>query len=58
MSDSTEVELAPGESVTVEAHTLYDIYSFDIIDDPLFGEQEIIGSGDAYHAVGFCTVVK
>lgn len=58
MSDATQVDLEPYESVMVYAYPLYDVYSFDVINDPLFGGPEEVGYGYAYECMGFCTVVR
>lgn len=58
MSDSTEVTLLPGESIEVYAYPLYDVYRFDIINNPLFGDEEKVGFGDAFECKGFCTVTS
>ena len=57
-SDSTQVTLAPKESVTVYGYELFDCYSFDIINDPLFGGAEVVGYGNAFRCVGMCTIVE
>ena len=58
MSDSTQVELAPGESVTVTAFPLYDIYEFDVYRSSFWTGTTKVGSGLAYETTGFCTVVS
>lgn len=58
MSDSTEVVLQPRETVSVTAYPLYDVYRFDVINDPIFGGPEKIGYGDAFECKGFCTVIN
>jgi hypothetical protein len=56
MSDSTEVDLEPGETVNVKAIPLYDIYSYDVYYSSFWTGNKKIGTGTAVETVGFCTV--
>ena len=56
MSDSTEVELAPGETVTVDAYPLYNVYTYDVYQSSFWGGRTKVGTGVASETVGFCTV--
>lgn len=58
MSDSTQVDLAPGESVTVTAFPLYDIYEFDVYKSSFWTGTTKVGTGTAYETTGFCTVIS
>lgn len=58
MTVSAELELEPGESATVMAFPLYDLYQFDVYKKSFWGTVTEVGSGIAYHTVGFCTVVS
>ena len=57
VSDSTEVTLQPGESVTIIATPYCDMYSFDIEQWKLFSGTKTVGYGYAYRVIGFCTTV-
>lgn len=56
MSDSTTVDLEPGETVNVKALPLYDIYSYDVYQSSFWTGNKKIGTGKAMETVGFCTV--
>ena len=56
MSDNTHVDLEPGETITVEAFPLYEVYSFDVYQSSIWTGNEKVGSGDALQTVGFCTI--
>lgn len=56
MSDSTEVDLEPGESVTVVAMPLYDIYTYDVYRYSFWTGDTKVGTGEAIETVGFCTI--
>lgn len=56
MTDSTEVELEPGQRVTVVAFPYWDVYSFDVMQSSIWGDKKV-GYGDAMETFGFCTVV-
>lgn len=58
MSDSTNVDLAPGETVTVTAYPLHDIYEFDVFKSSIWTGKTKVGTGTAYNTTGFCTVVS
>ena len=56
MSDSTTVDLEPGETVNVAAMPLYDVYSYDVYQSSFWTGNKKIGTGNAMETVGFCTV--
>ena len=56
--EPTEVDLEPGEIVTVTAMPLYDVYSYDVMKTRLFQDPIKVGYGTAYETVGFCTIVE
>lgn len=56
MSDSTSVDLEPGEMVNVKAMPLYDIYSYDVYQSSFWTGTPKIGTRNAMETVGFCTV--
>ena len=57
MSDSTEVVLEPGETITVDAMPLYDVYTFDVYQNSFWTGKTKVCTGAAYETVGFCTVI-
>lgn len=57
MTDSTTVELKPGQTVTVYAKPLYAMYSFEVRFQPMFGSSTHVGFGTAGQAIGICTVI-
>lgn len=56
MTDSTQVELEPGQRVTVVAFPYWDVYSFDVMQSSIFRDKKV-GYGNAMETFGFCTVV-
>ena len=57
ISDSTVVELDPGEGVRVIAVPNCRLYVFDVYKWMLFGGNQKKGPGQAYYVVGFCVTV-
>lgn len=58
MSDSTEVELAPGESVTVTAMPLYDVYTYSVYKNSFWTGKQKVGTGEARETIGFCVITR
>lgn len=58
ISTETQVNVLPGQIVTVHAYPNYDVYHYNVMKRSWLGHTENAGYGEASKCVGFCTVTE